>query len=61
MKLFILFERLFRVIAVIFEVMLTSVSSKILGTKNLGDWDAEIDVGESLRLFLCLVLWLWVG
>ena len=56
MKLFILFEKLFRVIAVIFEVMLTSVSSKILGTKNLGDWDAEIDVGESLRLFLCLVL-----
>ena len=61
MELLILLEKLFRVIAVTFEVMLTSVSSKILGTKNLGDWDEEIDVGESLRLFLCLVFWLWVG
>ena len=39
--------------------LVTELSSKvsmILGIVNLGEWEADIVDGVSLRLFLCLVL-----
>ena len=43
-----------------FEIMPWSISSIILGMVSLGDWDADIVDGDSRRLFLCRVLWVWV-
>ena len=38
------------------EVILTSIFSKIFGTENLGDCEADMVDGVSLRPFLSLVL-----
>ena len=56
----VILAMLWRLFVWSFEIMPWSISSIILGMVNLGDWDADIVDGDSRRLFLCRVLWVWV-
>ena len=60
-ELFARLAMLWRLLVWSLDMMLWSISSITLGIVNLGDWDAEIVDGDSLRLFLWRVLWVWVA